>query len=256
MVRVREGHTTDRRASVDISGLRYGPEIAAAASAQGLDPALLAAVAAQETGGPGSNSGRNIVGDGGHGHGLFQIDDRSWEFARSAAAMDPGRNAGMAATILSGDLRRYGGDVHAALSAYNTGSPSAAGTQTTWGDGQTLGYADSVLRHYAEITAGAPAELAAEQPVTSASVNALASYGAGLPAAVPATSTASSAAQATAGSTLEVQPLMATFSPPPPLTYNGSQQQAANTIGADADKALGDLTGAGDDVFGGDGETD
>ena len=128
----------------------YGGAIAAAAARYHLDPALLAAVAAQETGGPQSDSGRNIVGDGGHGHGLFQIDDRWHAFARTAAAMDPVANADYAASMLAGNLRRYGGDVRAALSAYNAGSPGALGTVTDWG-GQQLGYADSVLRHYDRI---------------------------------------------------------------------------------------------------------
>jgi len=127
----------------------FGPQIAAAATRHNLDPKLLAAVAAQETGGPGSDSGRNVVGDGGHGHGLFQIDDRWHAFARTPAAMNPAANADYAAGMLAGNLKRYGGDVRAALSAYNAGSPTAAGTQTTWADGATLGYADSVLRHYA-----------------------------------------------------------------------------------------------------------
>ncbi len=135
--------------------VRYGAQILAAAVAHNLDPRLLAAVAAQETGGPGSNSGRNIVGDGGHGHGIFQIDDRSWSFARSPAAMDPQHNAEMAATILADNLRTYGGDLRAALSAYNAGSPHAIGSRTTWGDGKVLGYADSVMRHYAAL--GGPA---------------------------------------------------------------------------------------------------
>ena len=43
-------------------GVAFAPEIASAARRHGLDPELLAAVAAQETGGPGSNAGRNIVG--------------------------------------------------------------------------------------------------------------------------------------------------------------------------------------------------
>ena len=131
--------------------VRFGAQIAQAAAAHHLDPRLLAAVAAQETGGPGSNSGRNVVGDGGHGHGLFQIDDRAWAFARTSAAMDPAKNAEAAASILADDLDRSGGDVRAALSRYNTGSPDAVGTQTTWSDGATLGYADSVLRHYAAL---------------------------------------------------------------------------------------------------------
>jgi hypothetical protein len=137
-----------------LSGIRYGPQIAAAARANGLDPQLLAAVAAQETGGPGSNSGANIVGDGGHGHGLFQLDDRYHAIAGTPAAMDPATNADYAGKLLSGLLQRYGGDLHAALSAYNAGSPQATGTVTTWPDGSRLGYADSVMRHLASIQSG------------------------------------------------------------------------------------------------------
>lgn len=135
-------------------GVAYSTEIATAAKAQGLDPDLLAAVAAQETGGPGSNAGRNIVGDGGHGHGIFQIDDRWHSFARSASALDPQANADYAARMIRSNLDRYGGDVRKALSAYNAGSPNATGTRTTWQDGTTLGYADSVLRHYRQIAHG------------------------------------------------------------------------------------------------------
>ena len=130
-----------------LSGIRYGQQIMAAAAANGLDPQFLAAVAAQETGGPESDSGSNIVGDGGHGHGLFQLDDRWHAIARTPAAMDPATNAQYAASMLSGLLHRYGGNMHAALSAYNAGSPNATGTVTTWGDGARLGYADSVMRH-------------------------------------------------------------------------------------------------------------
>jgi hypothetical protein len=158
-------------------GVAFAPQIAAAATRHNLDPRLLAAVAAQETGGPASNSGRNVVGDGGHGHGVFQIDDRWHAFARTPAAMDPAQNADYAAGILASNLDRYGGDVHAALSAYNAGSPTAAGTQTTWGDGTQLGYADSVLRHYAQIGGtGAAAAPASTQPAAidpSADITAL-----------------------------------------------------------------------------------
>lgn len=126
----------------------FGPQIAAAATRHHLEPRLLAAVAAQETGGPGADSGRNIVGDAGHGHGVFQIDDRWHAFARSPAAMDPASNADYAAGMLESNLHRYGGDVRAALSAYNSGSPHATGTLTDWGDGKAISYADSVFRHY------------------------------------------------------------------------------------------------------------
>lgn len=134
------------------AGVSFAPEIAGAARRHGVDPTLLAAVAAQETGGPDTNAGHNIVGDGGHGHGLFQIDDRWHPFASSRAAMNPAENADYAAGMLSGLLNQYGGNVREALSAYNTGSPRAAGTKTRWSDGSNLAYADSVLRHYGRLT--------------------------------------------------------------------------------------------------------
>jgi soluble lytic murein transglycosylase-like protein len=136
------------------AGVAFAPEIAGAAQRYRVDPALLAAVAAQETGGPGSNAGANIVGDGGHGHGLFQIDDRWHAFASTPSAMNPEKNADYAAGMLSGLLKRYGGDVREALSAYNAGSPTATGTKTRWSDGSDLSYADSVLRHYQMLSGG------------------------------------------------------------------------------------------------------
>lgn len=159
----------------------YAREISAAALRHQLDPRLLAAVAAQETGGPGSNSGRNIVGDGGHGRGVFQIDDRYHAFARTLDSMDPAKNADYAATMISGLLRRYGGNVHRALSAYNAGSPDAAGTKTEWQDGALLGYADSVLRHYRNLGADGPAaalaaDVRAESLHEQAATSALSSF--------------------------------------------------------------------------------
>ena len=59
-----------------------------------------------------------------------------------------------AAGLISRNLNRYGGDIRAALSAYNAGSPNAAGTPTDWGDGRPLPYADSVLRHYLRLAGG------------------------------------------------------------------------------------------------------
>jgi hypothetical protein len=157
--------TTSRLAA---EGVAYAPEITGAARRHGLDPELLAAVAAQETGGPGSNSGHNVVGDGGHGHGLFQIDDRWHAFARTPDAMEPGRNADYAAAMISGLLARYKGNVHAALSAYNSGSPTATGTKTRWQDGRDLGYADSVLAHAARLGAGGSPQPLAPLPPAQA----------------------------------------------------------------------------------------
>lgn len=155
-------------------GVAFAPQISAAARRHGLDPELLAAVAAQETGGPDTNAGRNVVGDGGHGRGLFQIDDRWHTFAATTDAMDPAKNADYAAGMLSGLLKQYGGNVREALSAYNAGSPTATGTRTRWADGSDLSYADSVMRHYRRLAGESPqSPAAAESNAGIASVGTL-----------------------------------------------------------------------------------
>ena len=178
------------------AGVAFAPQIAGAASRYDVDPELLAAVAAQETGGPGSNAGANVVGDGGHGHGLFQIDDRWHAFASTPAARDPEKNADYAAGMLSGLLKQYGGNVREALSAYNAGSPTATGTKTRWADGSDLSYADSVLRHYKLLSGGArphvetdespQASAIAESGATIASIGSLRAHAQLMPMPPPA----------------------------------------------------------------------
>lgn len=234
---------------MDFGSIRYGAQIEAAAVKHHIDPQLLAAVAAQETGGPGSSSGSNIVGDGGHGHGVFQIDDRSWDFAKSSAAMDPAASADFAAGILADNLQRYGGNVKMALSAYNAGSPTATGTTTTWADGTTLGYADSVLAHYNALggtststSSGALAaeDLAAESGENLASVNALSNAYNASPYATASLGSASALGQPQATPYTPV----ATYNQ---LT-NASQQLGASTVNTMADMIdEGDVYGDGGD---------
>lgn len=244
--------------------IRFGSEIAAAAANHHLDPRLLAAVAAQETGGPGSNSGRNIVGDGGHGHGVFQIDDRFWAFARTAAAMDPAKNAEMAAKILGANLQRFGGNVHRALSAYNAGSPDASGTHTRWGDGRVLGYADSVLRHYqslgepaGQVAADARGSMAAVDPLHGAAANAgtnrpifhaLSSVGSGSNSASSISRALLDALMSRVASRQSAPALMPAPAPTPLRSWAQLNEPGAQET-ADADRAVAEIIDSGD-VFG------
>jgi hypothetical protein len=218
-----------------IATVAFAPQITAAAQHYNLDPTLLAAVAAQETGGPGATSGANVVGDGGHGHGVFQIDDRYHAFASTSAAMDPGQNADYAAGMLSGLLQKYGGNVHAALSAYNAGSPTATGTVTNWG-GTQLGYADSVLAHQAELTGTSRDAQIADLADTSAGVNALQSL---------ASSASSASSSASAAAVSEIPPASLPAPPQQPTSAQQAQSQTPLTQDyyADADDD-GDTKGA------------
>jgi len=227
---------------MDFSGIRYGAQIAAAAARHDVDPRLLAAIAAQETGGPGSNSGNNVVGDGGHGRGVFQIDDRSWAFARTPAAMDPAQNADMAATILHDNLQRYGGNARMAVSAYNSGSPTAPGTLTTWNDGQTLSYADSVFRHYAQLGGDPQAQLLADNRENASDVNALAVLR--RKQSPPAFSAGPYLAAGNAAATLPPAMPFAPSAPAP--SSNGPSRTVADSAGTQADHLYASLVDLGD----------
>jgi hypothetical protein len=139
--------------------------------------------------------------------------------------MDPGQNADYAAGMLSGLLHTYGGNVRAALSAYNAGSPTATGTTTNWGGGTTLGYADSVMAHYAQLGGTARDAQIADLHETSANVNQLQSL---------ATSSSSTSA---------VQP---SASPAPSLPT--TQQQTQAQASAAQPPLKGDFYADGDDA--------
>jgi hypothetical protein len=227
-----------------IGTVAFAPQITAAAQRYNLDPTLLAAVAAQETGGPGATSGANVVGDGGHGHGVFQIDDRYHAFASTAAAMDPAQNADYAAGMLSGLLQKYGGNVHAALSAYNAGSPTATGTVTNWG-GTQLGYADSVLAHQAQLTGTSRDAQITDLADTSAGVNELQSLAASAASGSTATAANPSAASSSSAATSEIPPAALPAPPAQPSSAQQAQSQAPLTQDYYADAGDdGDTKGA------------
>ena len=82
--------------------------------------------------------------------------------------MDPAQNAEYAARMMRGLIDRNGGDVSAALHDYNAGSAARQSTTTRWGDGATLSYEDSVLRHQTELRAHLAVEGHAIAPATPA----------------------------------------------------------------------------------------
>jgi soluble lytic murein transglycosylase-like protein len=94
-----------------------------AAQAFNFPVALLMAIASRET------NIRNITGDGGHGRGIMQIDDRSFpDFANSSHSKDPRRNILKGGEILNGKRKflsnkGVSGDllVRGSVAAYNGG---------------------------------------------------------------------------------------------------------------------------------------
>jgi hypothetical protein len=59
------------------------------------------------------------VGDGGHGRGLMQIDDRYHQFARTGAWADAAANILYGAALLRSLYGQTSGDVQRAVAAYN-----------------------------------------------------------------------------------------------------------------------------------------
>ncbi len=86
----------------------------------GLPHNMLFAVGSRETG------LHNIVGDHGHGHGVWQLDDRSHHIP-PGFDNDPEAQARTAAEMLHQLHHRFG-DWEQALNAYNSGHPDAAHT--------------------------------------------------------------------------------------------------------------------------------
>jgi peptidoglycan hydrolase-like protein with peptidoglycan-binding domain len=133
---------------------------AAAERGASLPPGLLLAIASQET------DMNDVVGDGGHGRGLFQIDDRSHGvFLRKQKAAGPGgRPPVPAAAEYAAGLVRFNFDfgvrnrvpeplrLKFALSAYNAGAGGALeGFRAGDSDRRTTGgdYGKAVLGRFA-----------------------------------------------------------------------------------------------------------
>jgi hypothetical protein len=119
-----------------------------------IDPTYLAAIAAQESGNVTIDDGSaSRLGDRGHGHGLLQIDDRSWPaFTGLSVWSNSTANAFFGAGILARDVAICG-TLSSGIQAYNTGSCHGTSWPTTWlNSSDTLQYNDSVSRHQQRIT--------------------------------------------------------------------------------------------------------
>jgi peptidoglycan hydrolase-like protein with peptidoglycan-binding domain len=92
--------------------------------AHGLPRMLLFAVGSRET------NLTNEVGDFGHGHGVWQLDDRSHTPPGGFALFDADvpMQCATAAAMLQGILAITGGNVEEAAAIYNSGQPGEAGT--------------------------------------------------------------------------------------------------------------------------------
>ncbi len=126
--------------------LKYRDEIFKAAQAHNIDPFLLAAIAAQESGGPDVNSGNA----GKAGGGLFQIDPVTWKdlLAAHNGGKTAADNAEVAAIIMADNLSVSHGDVDGALRRWNSGDLNGVTTVTRgWMDGIHRYYPESVHLH-------------------------------------------------------------------------------------------------------------
>lgn len=100
----------------------YLDAFTAAANATGIERNLLLAVASRESA-MGITLNSLGLGDGGHGNGLMQIDDRSHKAYTSAhSPFNHRANVLYGAQYLKGLINHYGGNLRYALPAYNCGT--------------------------------------------------------------------------------------------------------------------------------------
>ena len=138
--------------------------------------------------------------------------------------------------------------MHAALSAYNTGSPTSTGTVTTWADGSQLGYADSVMRHLARLESRD--QFLGENNAATTAGGSLAQLASGVPLATNASTTTSASATPSGASALTgLQPAAMPQAPQIPSSTIASQpfrsftseyQDGGGAIADRADKAMSD----------------
>lgn len=108
--------TADLRGQYDRSIVNW-PWIRTVENSLALPPFLLYALGSRET------NLRNVVGDGGHGHGIWQRDDRSWDVPADYLST-PKRQAVDAGNLLMSLQRRFVTQPnawHCAVAAYNAG---------------------------------------------------------------------------------------------------------------------------------------
>jgi hypothetical protein len=98
---------------------QIGQMLDAASKKYGVPPEIAKAVAYQETG------WANIPGDGGHGKGIMQIDDRSHAFANTDQAWNPAANIDYGVRLLKQNYENSGGNWHDAIRKYNGSGPMA-----------------------------------------------------------------------------------------------------------------------------------
>lgn len=95
---------------------RHGTFLAGIEAKHGLPPYLLYAVGSRET--DLSSYYESHPGDGGHGHGPWQLDDRSHTITAKTTIVT---YADIAGQMLHDLLAHFHGDLKSALSAYNAG---------------------------------------------------------------------------------------------------------------------------------------
>lgn len=139
------------------AGKRYADQIFASARRNGIPVLLLAGVPWYESsfGEQLTPKGPGGTGDNGHGHGLMQIDDRTW--GAWLAANDwanPAVNIEKGAQILAAELAHFG-DARAALAAYNAGRTAVRRAISKQQDPDSVTYlkryASTVLAHKDEL---------------------------------------------------------------------------------------------------------
>jgi soluble lytic murein transglycosylase-like protein len=126
----------------------FGPQIDAAASSNGIDPALLKGLVEQESGfNPAARSGAGALG-------LTQLMPGTAASLGVTDPLDPVQSLQGGARYLRQQLDRFGGDERLALAAYNAGPGAVARYGGVPPYAETQGYVSNVLAKAAAYRGG------------------------------------------------------------------------------------------------------
>jgi hypothetical protein len=107
--------------------------------ANGLPKGFLLAVGSRET------NLKDEIGDGGHGHGVWQLDDRDHVIPSPFPVAEQAQTA---AEMLARYLQATGGNVLVAANIYNSGQPFTSGTANQNYGPDVLGRMQAIQVHY------------------------------------------------------------------------------------------------------------
>ncbi len=149
---------------------KYIEHFISAGKAKGVSPIMLAAIAAQESGGGDPSRINQGAESPGHDRGIMQINPANQRtyFGAEGFGLGPGQNISAGADIFAGDLTDARGNLHEALGRYNAGGNFAGPAGTRYANSVESIYSRMASRTNVPTNVGQAENLASQATLAGA----------------------------------------------------------------------------------------